>query len=251
VYNIERFGMENADKIVAVSFYTKSIITSRYGIHPDKVEVVHNAVSKEKNFEKFGIKKNFDEKIVLFLGRITMQKGPDYFVEAAHLVYKKLKNVRFVMAGSGDLMPRMITRMAELRMTDRFHFTGFLQGVNVEKMFAMSDLYVMPSVSEPFGISPFEALVYDVPIIISRQSGVAEILKNAIKIDFWDVNKMAEMIIMLLENEDVARDVVESSKMDIQNIGWDTAGFRLKNVYNSMLGREAEVVAGERITASR
>jgi glycogen synthase len=235
VYDIERYGMENADKIVAVSYYTKNIIVNRYGIDPDKVEVIHNAVDKARNFDGLGIRKNLKEKIVLFLGRVTMQKGPDYFVEAAYLVYKKMKNVRFVMAGSGDLLPRMILRMAHLRMTDRFHFTGFLKGIDVEKMYAMSDLYVMPSVSEPFGISPFEALLYDVPIIISKQSGVAEVLKNAVKVDFWDVQRLAEMIIMLLEKEDIAREVVEKSKGDLQNVAWDSASFKLKTLYESML----------------
>jgi len=235
VYDIERFGMENADKIIAVSYFTKNIITSRYGIHPDKVEVVHNAVDKNRRLDAYGIKKNVDEKIVLFLGRITMQKGPDYFMEAAHRVYKKYKNVRFVMAGSGDMLPRMITRMASLRMIDRFHFTGFLKGIDVERMYALSDLYVMPSVSEPFGIAPFEALLYDVPIIISRQSGVAEVLKNAIKVDFWDINKLSEMILMLIENDKVANEVAEKCKEDMSNIGWDNAGLRIKNVYESVL----------------
>ena len=235
VYDIERYGMENADKIIAVSYFTKNIITSRYGIDPDKVEVVHNAVDKNRRLDAYGIKKNVDEKVVLFLGRITMQKGPDYFLEAAYRVYKKHKNVRFVMAGSGDMLPRMITRMASLRMLDRFHFTGFLKGIDVERMYALSDLYVMPSVSEPFGIAPFEALLYDVPIIISRQSGVAEVLKNAIKVDFWDVNKMAEMILMLIDNDKVAEEMAAKCKEDMANIGWDNAGLKIKNVYKSVL----------------
>jgi glycosyltransferase involved in cell wall biosynthesis len=235
VYDIERYGMENADKIIAVSYYTKNIIINRYGINPDKVEVVHNAVNKHRNIEQLDIKSHLDEKIVLFLGRITMQKGPDYFIEAAHQVYKKIKNVRFVMAGSGDMLPRMILRMSTLRMLDRFHFTGFLQGLDVERMYALSDLYVMPSVSEPFGIAPFEALLYDVPIIISRQSGVAEVLKNAIKIDFWDVNKMADWMIKLLEDDKLAKHVVEASQQDLETVGWDSAGFKIKNIYQSVI----------------
>jgi len=235
VYDIERFGMDNADKIVAVSYYTRNIIINRYGQDPDKVVVVHNAVNKDKSIESFGIKKSVKEKIVLFLGRITMQKGPDYFLEAANIVARKVKNVRFVMAGSGDMLPRMINRMAEYRLIDRFHFTGFLTGTDVEKMYAMSDIYVMPSVSEPFGISPFEALVYDVPIIISKQSGVAEILKNALKIDFWDVNKLAELMILLLENEDAAKEITEKSKHDMETVGWDSAGGKLKSIYVQLL----------------
>ena len=235
VYDIERYGMENADRIIAVSYYTKNIIVNRYGIDPDKVDVVHNAVNKHRNLDQLTIKSHFNEKIVLFLGRVTMQKGPDYFIEAAYQVYKKIKNVRFVMAGSGDMLPRMILRMSTLRMLDRFHFTGFLQGLDVERMYAMSDLYVMPSVSEPFGIAPFEALLYDVPIIISRQSGVAEVLKNAIKIDFWDVNKMADWMIKLLEDENLAKSVVEASQQDLETVGWDSAGFKIKEIYESVI----------------
>lgn len=234
VYNIERFGMENADRIIAVSHFTKNIITSRYGIDPAKVDVVHNAVNKEKNVG-LGIRSNLDEKIVLFLGRVTMQKGPDYFIEAANKVLKKNKNVRFVMAGSGDMLPRIILRSASLRIADRFHFTGFLNGTDVEKMYSMSDIYVMPSVSEPFGISPFEALIYDVPIIISRQSGVAEILHSALKIDFWDVDKLAELILMLLDNEKFAAEIVEKSKLELQEVGWDSAGFKIKEVYENVI----------------
>ena len=187
------------------------------------------------SLQKLGVQKPLKEKIVLFLGRITLQKGPDYFIEAANIVLKKMKNVRFVMAGSGDMLPRMISRIAEYRMHDRFHFTGFLKGIDVERMYAMSDIYVMPSVSEPFGISPFEALLYDVPTIISKQSGVSEILKNSLKVDFWDVNKLAELIISLLENEAFAHEIAEKSKDDIKNIGWDTAGAKLSKIYQLMV----------------
>lgn len=234
VYDIERFGMENADKIIAVSYYTKNIIVSRYGIAPEKVEVVHNAVDKTRKLEAFGLKKKEGEKIVLFMGRITMQKGPDYFVEAAYRVYRKNKNVRFVMAGTGDMLPRMILRMAKLRMLDRFHFTGFLKGLDVERMYAMSDVYVMPSVSEPFGIAPFEALLYDVPIIISKQSGISEVLPHALKIDFWDIDKMAELILLLIENEQIAKDIADKCKDDMKNIGWDNAGNKIKQIYESI-----------------
>ena len=139
------------------------------------------------------------------------------------------------MAGSGDMLPRMILRMSALRMLDRFHFTGFLQGLDVERMYALSDLYVMPSVSEPFGISPFEALLYDVPIIISKQSGVAEVLNNAIKIDFWDVNKMADWMIKLLQDEKLSKAVVEASQHDLETVGWDSAAFKIKDIYKSVL----------------
>jgi len=237
VYNIEKYGMENADLIIAVSHYTKSIIMQHYGIAADKIRVVHNAVNKQKQIERYGITKNLKEKIVLFLGRVTMQKGPDYFIEAANLVLQKIPNVRFVMAGSGDMLPRMISRMAQLRISDRFHFTGFLHGTDVERMYALSDVYVMPSVSEPFGISPFEALLYDIPIIISRQSGVAEILKSALLIDFWDIQKLAESIIKTLEDESFSRMIVERCQESIKHIEWNNAGREIRQIYSNLLSK--------------
>ena len=189
VYDIERSGMAAADKVIAVSNLTRKIVIEKYNINPDKVVTVHNAVrfaDGNKVFEERGI----SDKIVTFLGRITYQKGPDYFVEAAAKVLQKVPNVHFVMAGSGDLFNHVVKRVAKLGIADRFHFTGFLKGDEVHRMFDMSDVYVMPSVSEPFGISPLEAMKSNVPVIISKQSGVAEVLEYALKVDYWDVDEI-------------------------------------------------------------
>ncbi len=193
VYEIEKKGMEEADMIIAVSNFTRNIIIEKYGIPEEKVVTVHNAVepAEEKNINGG---KYVPEKIVTFLGRITFQKGPDYFIEAARLVLERDENVRFVMAGSGDLMEKMIRRVAQLRIGHKFHFTGFLKGTSVDRMLAMSDVFVMPSVSEPFGIVPLEAMRSNVPVVISKQSGVSEVLKHAMKVDFWDVHGMADAI---------------------------------------------------------
>ncbi len=193
VFEIEKKGMEEADKIIAVSNFTRNIIIEKYGIPEDKVVTVHNAVEPAERKDVSG-DKFVPEKIVTFLGRITFQKGPDYFIEAARLVLERDENVRFVMAGSGDLMEKMIRRVAQLRIGHKFHFTGFLQGPNVDRMLAMSDVFVMPSVSEPFGIVPLEAMRSNVPVVISKQSGVSEVLKHALKVDFWDVHGMADAI---------------------------------------------------------
>lgn len=236
IFNIEKYGLEQADKIIAVSYYTKNMIIEKYGIDPHKITVIHNAVEKEKQLQRLGIKKNLDEKYVLFLGRVTMQKGPDYFIEAANLVLKKMENVRFVMAGSGDMMPKLIERAAALKITDRFHFTGFLNNRQlVERMYAMSDLYVMPSVSEPFGLTAFEAILFDVPIILSKQTGVSEILRNAMKVDFWDVSKLASAIVSLLENKDLAQEMVNNCKNELRDIHWNHAGQKIKNLYQTLI----------------
>jgi len=231
IYYVERFGMVAADHIIAVSHYTKNMIVKHYGINPDKISVVHNAVSRTEAGTMYHVEKNPDKKIILFLGRITFQKGPDYFVEAAAKVLKKIPEVTFVMAGSGDMMPRMIERVAELGIGKNFHFTGFLQGTEVEQIFTMSDLYIMPSVSEPFGISPLEAMIYDVPVIISRQSGVAEILHHALKVDFWDVNEIANKIIAILKYPSLVAEIVEKSREELHNVRWETAAEKIVEIY--------------------
>lgn len=235
VYDIERQGLHMADKVVAVSHLTRNIIINRYGVDPDKVVVVHNAVDFSGHGDAPLGQKMVPEKIVTFLGRITFQKGPDYFVEAAKKVLKHHSNVRFVMAGSGDMMNRMIKRVAQLRIADKFHFTGFLKDNDVHSMFAQSDVYVMPSVSEPFGISPLEAMQSNVPVIISKQSGVAEVLKHALKVDFWDVDAMADAINGLLNYNALSNYFKQHGQIEVNNLKWDNAAYTLKEVYKTLI----------------
>lgn len=235
VYAIEREGMEMADSIIAVSALTKNIIVEKYGIPPEKITVVYNAVEPVATERKKRMHKGVDEKIVTFLGRITMQKGPEYFIEAANLLLKKMNNVRFVMAGSGDLMNPMIARVAELGISDHFHFTGFLKGSDVNQMLRMTDVFVMPSVSEPFGIVPLEAMQFNVPVIISNQSGVAEILENAIKIDFWDTYAMADAIYGLLNYGALATHFKKEGKHEVENLEWVNSASAVTEVYKSVL----------------
>lgn len=238
VYEIERKGMTEADLVVAVSNMTRSIVINRYGIDPNKVVTVYNGVEQSKLLKNVAGKKNVKEKIVTFLGRITYQKGPEYFIEAANIILKRDSNVRFVMAGSGDLLPKMIRRVAQLNIADKFHFTGFLNSEDVDKMFGMSDIYVMPSVSEPFGISPLEAMRSNVPVIISKQSGVSEVLKNAIKIDFWDINAMADAIYALLNYNSLPEMFKNQGKTEVVNIKWDNTGKKVKELYDSVLNEK-------------
>jgi len=235
VYAIEREGMEMADSIIAVSTLTKNIIVEKYDIPPEKITVVYNAVEPVATEKERRMHKGVDEKIVTFLGRITMQKGPEYFIEAASLVLKKMNNVRFVMAGSGDLMNPMIARVAELGISDHFHFTGFLKGNDVNQMLRMTDVFVMPSVSEPFGIVPLEAMQFNVPVIISNQSGVAEILENAIKIDFWDTYSMADAIYGLLNYGALATHFKKEGKQEVENLEWVNSASAVTDVYKSVL----------------
>lgn len=236
VYDIERKGMECADKIICVSNLTRNIIIERYGINSEKVVTVHNAVDiEESDNDRCNYKKNVNEKIVTFLGRITFQKGPDYFVEAAAKVLEKHDNVRFVMAGSGDMMNRMIKRVAKLGISNKFHFAGFLNGDDVVHMFSISDVYVMPSVSEPFGISPLEAMRSSVPVIISKQSGVSEILTHALKVDFWDIDAIADSIYGLLCYDGLSKMFMKYGKDEVHKLKWENAAFKIKEVYNSVI----------------
>ena len=234
VYEIEKRGMEAADRVITVSDLTRNIVITKYGIDPSKVVTVHNAVDFSGRSE-IQVERGVKEKVVTFLGRITFQKGPEYFIEAAAKILKKCKNVRFVMAGSGDMMNRSIRQVARLGISDRFHFTGFLRGAEVQKMFALSDVYVMPSVSEPFGISPLEAMRSGVPSVISRQSGAAEVLKYAFKVDFWDVDAMADEIYALLQYPALADFASKYGYDEVNTLKWNNAAAKIKNVYESVI----------------
>ena len=233
-YAIERAGMEAADRVIAVSNLTRNIVINRYGVPADKVVTVHNAVRFAAGQCKMP-ERGVDDKIVTFLGRITYQKGPDYFVEAAAKVLKKVPNVRFVMAGSGDMMNHVIRRVARLGIADRFHFTGFLRGEDVHKMFQLSDVYVMPSVSEPFGISPLEAMRSNVPVIISKQSGVAEVLDYAVKVDYWDVDALADAIYGLIQYPALAGMFASKGLEEVTNLKWNDAAAKIKTVYEAVI----------------
>ena len=234
VFDIEKRGMEAADRVIAVSDLTRNIVINKYGISPDKVVTVHNAVDFSGR-ENLNVERGLKDKVVTFLGRITFQKGPEYFIEAAAQVLKRTKNVRFVMAGSGDMMNRSIRHVARLGISDRFHFTGFLRGADVQKMFALSDVYIMPSVSEPFGISPLEAMRTGVPSIISKQSGAAEVLKYAFKVDFWDVDAMADDIYALLHYPVLSSFSAKAGYDEVNSLKWNAATAKLKAVYESVL----------------
>ena len=234
VYAIERAGMHAADRVIAVSNLTRNIVINRYGVPADKVVTVHNAVRFAQNSGKVP-ERGVTDKVVTFLGRITYQKGPDYFVEAAAKVLKRVPDVRFVMAGSGDMMNHVIRRVARLGIADRFHFTGFLRGEDVHKMFQLSDVYVMPSVSEPFGISPLEAMRSNVPVIISKQSGVAEVLDYAVKVDYWDVDALADAIYGLIKYPALSGMFASKGLEEVTNLKWNDAAAKIKSVYEAVI----------------
>jgi len=234
VFELEKAGMENADTIITVSNLTKNTVVNQYGINPEKVQTVYNAVEPQEA-EKIVYKKNVKEKVVTFLGRITYQKGPAYFINAAKKVLDKTDNVRFVMAGNGDMFQQMIRYASQLGITNKFHFTDFLKGDEVTKMFAISDVYVMPSISEPFGISPLEAMRSNVPVIISKQSGVAEVLKNAVKLDYWDEDALADAIYGLIKYNGLSKMFIKESKIEVESMKWDKPAKEVKEIYDKLV----------------
>lgn len=235
VYDIERQGMHYAARVIAVSSMTRNIVVSRYSVPPEKVSVVYNAVDRDNKYldtSKPAILK--DEKIVLFLGRITMQKGPEYFLAAAKKVLEVMENVKFVMAGSGDMITRTIEMAAGMGIGHKVLFTGFLRGEDVDRVFRMADLFVMPSVSEPFGLVPLEALRNDVPVIISKQSGVSEVLTHALKVDFWDINEMANKIVAVLRHPPLHSTLREHGNFEVRKLNWMDSARQVIEVYESL-----------------
>jgi glycosyltransferase involved in cell wall biosynthesis len=227
--------MDAADHIMTVSNLTRRTVIEKYHQHPSKVTTVHNAVDPLVDADSF-VKTPRKDKVVTFLGRITMQKGPEYFVEAAHRVIEKTKNVRFVMAGSGDMMNAMIELVAKRGIADRFHFPGVLRGRAVHEMLAQSDVYIMPSVSEPFGISPLEAMQVGTPSIISHQSGCAEILTHVIKTDYWDIDAMANAIYSIVTYPSMYKSLHELGLEEVNNIKWYDAGLKVRAIYDKVTG---------------
>jgi glycosyltransferase involved in cell wall biosynthesis len=236
VYHIEKNGMDYADHIITVSELTRRTVIEKYHQNPSKVTTVHNAVEPlSRDILSIPDKRGVKDKTVTFLGRITMQKGPEYFVEAAAKVLQKAENVRFVMAGSGDMMNRMIRLAATRHISDRFHFTGFMRGKQVYEIFKASDVYVMPSVSEPFGISPLEAMQCGVPSIISKQSGCAEILNYALKVDYWDIEALADAIYGLIAYPELHAFLKEEGLREVNNIKWEYAGQKVRRIYDQII----------------
>ena len=237
IMEIERQGVHGAARVIAVSVMTRSILQHQYNLHPDRVDVVYNGVDNGvpivDHFSRAVIRKG--DKIVLFLGRITMQKGPEYFIAAARKVLDKFPHVKFVMAGSGDMVDQVMQLAHEQELDNHILFTGFLHGKDVEKVFDAADVYVMPSVSEPFGIAPLEAISHDVPVIISKQSGVSEVLQHALKVDFWDTDEMANKILAVLRHPPLGATLRQHADIEVRRLTWADAADKCVATYRSAI----------------
>ncbi len=238
VYKLEKEGMEKADKIIAVSNYTKNIIIKHYKIPPEKITVIHNGVDFElsrKISENSHKIKESGKKIVLFVGRLTLQKGPDYFIRAAKKVLDIDKNVYFIISGSGDMENYLIEEVAKMGISDKVFFTGFLRGEELSRAYKMADLFVMPSVSEPFGITPLESLINGTPVIISKQSGVSEVVFHALKVDFWDIDDMASKMLATIKYDSLSSSLSNYGRKEVTEITWDSAAKKCISSYASLI----------------
>lgn len=235
VHFIELEGMQKADRVVTVSDWTRKIAIKKYKVDSEKVKVVHNGIIRKKKTKILFDSPLKHSPIVTFLGRVTRQKGPLYFVAAAKKVLDEIPDARFIVVGSGDLLPRMIQEVARAGMSSRFHFTGFLKGNDVDKIWSISNVYVMPSVSEPFGIAPLEAIQAGVPVIISKQSGVAEVMRDAVTVDFWNTDALAEAITSVLKYKSLYRTLKKNSRERIKSITWDRAAKKINTLYHELI----------------
>jgi|SRR5690554_676068 len=242
IHKIEFSGMSYADSVIAVSKYTAQMVMTRYRIDSGKMRIVHNAHNTNVLEKGDNIRRFFKGPAILFLGRITIQKGPDYFLDVARLVLEKHPQARFIMAGTGDMARKLLYKSAHYRLKNRFLFAGFLNREEVESILSNTDIYMLPSVSEPFGIAPLEAMAYGITAVISKQSGVTEIIENAFKIDFWDIDKMVETICYLIENPDISKEIGHKGMLEVTQIRWDRAAQQIKEVYEERLQDHSESV---------
>jgi glycosyltransferase involved in cell wall biosynthesis len=239
IYEIEKHGFEEADSIITVSDRIKYRLTEQYNVPSRKITTIYNAIDSKSECELDFNSRDHKEKTVTFLGRITIQKGPEYFVNVARMVINKMKNVHFVMAGNGELRNQMLDLCARYGITDRFHFAGFLNGNEVSRLLHRSDLFIMPSVSEPFGIVPLEAMQANVPVIISRQSGVAELIRKVIKTDFWDVHAMADAVHGILRYKKLSKTMIAEGKQEVNKLNWENSALNIRQVYLNILSKLA------------
>lgn len=230
VFDIEKEGLEEADVIIAVSDYHAAVIEEKYNIPKSKIRIVHHAVDIPAAFEKNSV---FKEKLVVFVGRLTGQKGPEQFIKIAKLILNKNANTRFVMAGTGDLMKQLIESGINNELNGKFHFTGQLSPEKLVELYKMADVYCMPSVSEPFGLTAIEAAAYGVPVVLSKQSGAAEVLPGALLADYWDSETMASQVLSLLQNEKLCAQISEKNLLELSKYSWENVADEIVEIFNA------------------
>ncbi len=242
IYEIERWGLNAADMVIANSVITMRNCIEQYGVDPQKIVAIHLGIDQDSHMGAVEtVRSNFEEKVVLFLGRMTMQKGPEYFLRAAKIVLEHEPNVKFIMAGDGDMYTRMIEEAANLGISRNVFFTGFLNEKETERLLKMSDVFVMPSMSEPFGLAALEAIKHGLACIVPKNAGVSEVVKNVLKVDFWDTHEMANKILSIIRHPALQLDLVENSGPEVKLMTWEKCAEQCLATYDGLLQRKVMV----------
>jgi glycogen(starch) synthase len=241
IHEMEYTGLMLADKIMAISQFTKDIIVKEYGIPPDKVEVVRNSLDIE-SYERIGANNSYcyleklkqqGYRVVVSIGRLTIQKGLTNLLMSAKEVIKRAPKTIFLIVGAGEQYHELISLSADLGISKNVVFTEFLRGKKWRDSFAIGDLFVLPSVSEPFGLTPLEAIGYGTPTLISKQSGVSEVIRHCLRVDFWDINEMANKITAVVLNDGLRDELILQGYKEYIRLSWDKAASKMFNAYNS------------------
>jgi glycosyltransferase involved in cell wall biosynthesis len=246
IYDLERLGLHEADVVIANSRLTKQNCVMHFGVDPQRIIPIHLAIDNDEvNHDHLDglMEKKPGEKFVLFLGRITMQKGPEYFLRAAAKALKVFPNIKFIMAGSGEKLDAMKMLVQQLKIEDNVLFPGFLQGDEIRQLLKVSDLFVLSSVSEPFGLVVLEAIKAGLPCIISKTTGVSEILDHVLKVDFWDTREMANKIVACLKYETLATVLRDYATKEADKYNWNWTAKRTLAVYEALLVKHGGALA--------
>jgi glycogen synthase len=247
VREIEYMGLMIADKIIAVSEHTKRCIIEDYGIPSDKIEVVHNSIDMEtiepldvdNAYKYLENMKTKGYRVVVSISRLTVQKGLANLLYAAKEVIYRAPKTIFLIVGSGEQYTELIELAAELGISKNVVFTGFMRGKQWRDAYAVADVFVMPSISEPFGLTPLEAISYGTPAVISKQSGVSEILQNCLKVDHWDIHELANKITAIVQNDALRDELHTNSYREFIRLSWDDSAQKLNNIYKQHLSGAA------------
>lgn len=236
IARIEKIGLQEADQVIAVSEYTKHQLVEDYGIDPNKIAVVHNGVDPNPDFHNQELPQFLNDRpMIAFVGRLTVQKGPEYFLAVAKKVLTEEPRAVFILAGQGDLYRHLLVSSAYQGLSGSLLFAGFLRGKEKDFLYQRADVFVMPSVSEPFGIAALEAALTKTPVIVSKSAGVTEVLPHAYAIDFWDIDQMAATILRLIRDPRLRSEKGEQVRQEAQAMSWDKAAQALRGVYRKLV----------------
>ena len=242
IHEVEQHGLMMADKIIAVSDYTKQLVARTYGIPLEKISVVHNSYSFDDMSEAEAVSYRYVDMlrsegyaIVAAVGRLTLQKGLMQFLEAASKAYQRYDRLAFVVAGSGEQRDELIAKAAELHIAEQTIFTGFVRGAAWRQIYELADMFVMSSISEPFGITALEAAAHGTPVIMTKQSGVAEVLTHSLKYDYWDTDKLADMMVNVASSDGLSTTIARAAQQQLITLSWEQMAERCLNVYKGVV----------------